>query len=326
MGARLGQWINTALVLFSVMQVMVAQQGVWTDSSVLAFDALGYFQMGLLGQLAVYFQYSCGLDTDLMKSLGIWSSAVNMGVDAVVASYYVVVGEENDAHCRACRKPAQLWQEDKIRMEDISSERLWFSAMRKGWRLGALYGDDSRAPGIGGDFPLGLCNTQLRSLLPMIQMTLGMLADSLLVAGLEMQSPEITRCLLYLLRILGHKLPPVLHGLTLRVLAVINMYTLCRGDAFGLLGIVPAARYFDKLPEAMPPAVARFGEFYAQFAIDRFAAGWQTGAEMFALAGNDKGVAGFGDVGLVVNHSGPRSTAIDCRFTEVPKPVPAVDI
>ncbi|KAJ1900076.1 hypothetical protein LPJ66_001708 [Kickxella alabastrina] len=86
------------------------------------------------------------------------------------------------------------------------------------------------------------------------------------------------------------------------------------------------AKYFDKFLEAMPPAVARFGEFYVQFAIGRFADGWWTGAEMFALAGNDKGVDGFGDVGLVVNCSGPRGTAIDCRFIEVLKPVPAVDI
>ncbi|KAJ1893862.1 hypothetical protein LPJ66_005515, partial [Kickxella alabastrina] len=374
-GTKLGQRMNAALVLFSAMQVMVAQQGVWTDSNVLAFDALGYFQMGLLGQLAAYIRYSCGLDADLMKSLGIWSSAVNMGVDAVVASYYVVVGEEDDAHCRACRKPAQLSQEHKIHMEDISSERPWFSAVRKGRRLGTLCGDDSKAAGVGGDFPLGLRNTRLRSLLPMIQMTMGVLADSLLVAGLEMQSPEITRRLLYLLRILGRELPPVLRGLTLRALAAINVYTLCRSDAFGLLRMcakylrwepmsaadladeveehekclvddlgvrqqqlleglgvcfddsrVPAARYFDKFPEAMPPAVARFGEFYAQFAIDRFAAGWRTGAEMFASAGNDKGVDGFGDVGLVVNRSGPRGTAIDCGLTEVPKPVPATDI
>ncbi|KAJ1945569.1 hypothetical protein GGF37_001632, partial [Kickxella alabastrina] len=86
------------------------------------------------------------------------------------------------------------------------------------------------------------------------------------------------------------------------------------------------AKYFDKFPEAMPPAVARFGEFYTQFTIGRFAADWWTGAEMFALTGNDKGVDGFGNVGLVVNCSGPRGTAIDCRFTEVLKPMPAVDI
>ncbi|KAI7834603.1 hypothetical protein BX661DRAFT_167839 [Kickxella alabastrina] len=122
----------------------------------------------------------CGLGVNLMKSLGIWSSAVNMGVDAVVVLYYVVIGEGDDAHCRACRKLAQLLQEHNIRMEDISSEHLWFSA--------------------------------------------------------------------------------------------------------------------------------------------------RTGAEMLVLAGNDKGVAGFGDVWQVVNHSGPHGTAIDCKFTEVLKPVPAVDI
>ncbi|KAJ1885864.1 hypothetical protein LPJ66_009917 [Kickxella alabastrina] len=234
-GTKLGQWMSAVLVLFSTIQVMVAQQGVWTDSNVPAFDALGYFQMGLLGQLAAYFQYSCGLDTDLMKSLGIWSSAVNMDVDAVVASYYVVVGEDDDAHCRACRKPAQLSQEHTIRMEDISSEHLWFSAVRKGRRLGALYGDDSRAAGVGGDSPLGLPNTRLRSLLPMVQMTMSVLADSLVVAGLEIQLPEITRRLLYLLRILSRKLLPVLCRMVMRALAVINVYTLCHSDTFGLL-------------------------------------------------------------------------------------------
>ncbi|KAJ1900075.1 hypothetical protein LPJ66_001707 [Kickxella alabastrina] len=188
-GTKLGQRMNTALVLFFAMRVMVAQQGMWMDASVLAFDMLGYFQMGLLGQLAAYIRYSCGLDADLMKSLGIWSSTVNMGVDAVVASYYVVVGEENDAHCG----------------------RYWWG------------------------FPLGLCNTQLRRLLPMIQMAMGVLADSLLVAGLEMQSLEITRHLLYLLRILGRELLPVLRGLTLHALAALNMYTLCCSDAFSLL-------------------------------------------------------------------------------------------
>ncbi|KAJ1945570.1 hypothetical protein GGF37_001633 [Kickxella alabastrina] len=234
-GTKLGQWMNAALVLFSAMQIMVAQQGMWMDASVLVFDPLGYFQMGLLGQLAAYIRYSCGLDVDLMKSLGIWSSAVNMGVDAVVALYYVVVGEKNDAHCCACRKPAQLSQEHKIHIEDINSEHLWFSAVRKGQRLGELYGDDSRAAGIGGDFPLGLCNTQLRRLLPMIQMTMGVLADSLLVAGPKMQSPEITCHLLYLLRILSRELLAVLGGLTLHALAALNVYTLCCSDAFGLL-------------------------------------------------------------------------------------------
>ncbi|KAJ1890600.1 hypothetical protein LPJ66_007381 [Kickxella alabastrina] len=185
-----------------------------------------------LGQRACY---SCGLDADLMKSLGIWSSTVNMGVEAVVVSYYVVVSEENDAHCRTCRKPAQLSQEHIIRMEDTSSERPWFSAVGKCWRLGALCGDDSKGAGVGGDFPLELCNTQPHILLPMIQMMLGVLADSLLVAGLEMKSPEITRRLLYLLRILGRELPPVLHGLTLHALAALNVYTLCRSDAFDLL-------------------------------------------------------------------------------------------
>ncbi|KAJ1896510.1 hypothetical protein LPJ66_003943 [Kickxella alabastrina] len=234
-GTRLGQQMNTALVLFSAIQVMVAQQGMWTDASVLVFDPLRYFQMGLLGQLAAYIWYSCGLDADLMKSLGIWSSAVNMGVDAVVALYYVVVGEENDVHYRACRKPAQLSQEHTIRMEDISSEHLWFSAVRKGRRLGTLYGDDPRAAGTGGDFPLGLRNMWLHSLLPMIQMPMGVLADSLLVAGLEMQSPETMQCLLYLLCILGCELLVLLRGLTLHALAAINVYTLCRSDAFGLL-------------------------------------------------------------------------------------------
>ncbi|KAJ1895801.1 hypothetical protein LPJ66_004364 [Kickxella alabastrina] len=234
-GTKLGQWMNTALVLFSAMWVMVAQQGMWMDADMLAFDALGYFQMGLLGQLAAYIRYLCGLDADLMKSLGIWSSAVNMGADAVVASYYVVVGEEDDAHCRACRKPAQLSQEHKIHMEDISSEHLWFSTVRKGRRLGPLYGDDSRAAGIGGNSLLGLRNTWLRSLLPMIQMTMGVLADSLLVARLEMQSLETIQSLVYLLKILSCELPPVLHGLTLHGLAALNVYTLCRSDAFGLL-------------------------------------------------------------------------------------------
>ncbi|KAJ1876795.1 hypothetical protein LPJ66_012242, partial [Kickxella alabastrina] len=42
-GTKLDQWMNTALVLFSPMWIMVAQQGVWTDSNVLAFDMLGYF-------------------------------------------------------------------------------------------------------------------------------------------------------------------------------------------------------------------------------------------------------------------------------------------
>ncbi|KAJ1893202.1 hypothetical protein LPJ66_005901 [Kickxella alabastrina] len=224
-GTKLGQWMNAALVLFSAMRVMVAQQGMWVDAGVLAFDALGYFQMGLLGQLAAYFQYTCGLDMDLMKSLGIWSSAVNMGVDAVVALYYVVVGEDDDAHCRPCRKPAQLLQEHKVRMEDISSEHL----------LGVLYGDDSRTAGTGGDFPLWLRNTRLCSLLPMIQMMVGVLADSLLAAGLEMQSLEIARHLLYLLRILSRELLPVLCRMVMRALAVINVYTLCHSDTFGLL-------------------------------------------------------------------------------------------
>ncbi|KAJ1945135.1 hypothetical protein GGF37_001849 [Kickxella alabastrina] len=234
-GTRLGQWMNAALVLFFAMQVMVALQGMWMDASVLAFDALGYLQMGLLGQLAAYIQYSCGLDVDLMKSLGIWSSTVNMGVEAVVLSYYVVVSEEEGAHCRACRKPVQLLREHTIRMEDTSSERPWFSAVGKGRRLGALCGDDSKGAGVGEDFPLELCNTQPHILLPMLQMMLGVLADSLLVAGLEMQSPEITRRLLYLLRILGRELPPVLHALTLHTLAALNVYTLCRSGAFDLL-------------------------------------------------------------------------------------------
>ncbi|KAJ1942455.1 hypothetical protein GGF37_003109, partial [Kickxella alabastrina] len=269
-GTRLGQWINTtALVLFSVIQVVVAQQGMWTDDSVLMFD------------------YMCGLGVNLMKSLGIWSSAVNMGVDAVVVLYYVVIGEGDDAHCRACRKLAQLLQEHNIRMEDISSEHLWFSAgSRHRW-----------------GFPLGLRNMRLRSLLPMIQMMLGVLVYSLLVAGLEMQSLEITRHLLYLLRILSHELLPVLCRVVMRVLAIINAYTLCHSNTFGLLCM--CAKYLHWEP---------------------MSAADLTGAEMLALAGNDKGVAGFGDVWQVVNHSGPRGTAIGCKFTEVLKPVPAVDI
>ncbi|KAJ1892945.1 hypothetical protein LPJ66_006050 [Kickxella alabastrina] len=120
-------------------------------------------------------------------------------------------------------------------MENISSERPWFSAVRKCWGLGALCGDDSKGAGIGGDFPLELCNTQPHILLPMIQMMLGVLADSLLVAGLEMQLPEITHRLLYLLRILGREMPLVLYGLTLHALAALNMYMLCRSDALDLL-------------------------------------------------------------------------------------------
>ncbi|KAI7823906.1 hypothetical protein BX661DRAFT_185900 [Kickxella alabastrina] len=78
--------MSTPLVVFSAIQAMVAQQGMWTDASVLVFDPLRYFQMGLLGQLAAYIWYLCGLDADLIKSLGIWSSAVNMDVNAMVAS------------------------------------------------------------------------------------------------------------------------------------------------------------------------------------------------------------------------------------------------
>ncbi|KAJ1943149.1 hypothetical protein GGF37_002779, partial [Kickxella alabastrina] len=293
---RLGQQMNAALVLFSAMQVVAAQQGMWMDAGVLVvFDVLGYFQMGLLGQLAAYIQYSCEVDTDLMKSLGIWSSAVNMGVDAVVASYYVVVGEEDNAHCHACRRPVKLSQEHKIHMEDISSEHLCFSAM-----------------------------------------LMGVLADSLLVAGLGMQSPETMQCLLYLMCILGCKLALVLHGMYLHALAAINVCTLCRRDAQQQLlegsGVcfddcgVSAAKYFDKFLEVELLTVAQFSEFYAQPTIDRCAAGWQTGTDMFASAGNDQGVNGFGNVGLVVNHSGLRGTAIDCKVTEVPKPVPAADI
>ncbi|KAJ1884015.1 hypothetical protein LPJ66_010817, partial [Kickxella alabastrina] len=48
-GIGLGQQMNTALVLFSAMQFVVAQQGVWMDANVLVFDPLGYFQMGLFG-------------------------------------------------------------------------------------------------------------------------------------------------------------------------------------------------------------------------------------------------------------------------------------
>ncbi|KAJ1938589.1 hypothetical protein GGF37_004751, partial [Kickxella alabastrina] len=215
-GIRLGQQMSTPLVLFSAIQVMVAQQGMWTDASVLVFDPLRCFQMGLLGQLAAYIRYLCGLDADLIKSLGIWSSA-------------------NDVHYRACRKPAQLSQEHIICMEGISSEHLRFSTVRKARRLGALYGNDPRAASTGGDFPLGLRNTRLCSLLPMIQMMMGVLAGSLLVAGLEMQSPETVQCLVYLLRILGCELLLVLRGLALYALAAINVYMLCRSDAFGLL-------------------------------------------------------------------------------------------
>ncbi|KAI7833365.1 hypothetical protein BX661DRAFT_203686 [Kickxella alabastrina] len=178
-GTRLGQQMSAVLVLFSAMQVVAAQQGIWMDSGVLVFDVLRYFQLGLLGHLAAYFRYAHRLDADLMKSLGIWSSTVNMGVEAVVVSYYMVVGEEDDAHCRACIKLVQLPQEHKICMEDIS--------------------------------------------------------------------------------------------------------------------------------------------------IYRFAARWQTGAEMFNLAGNDMGVDGIGNVELVVNRSGSCGTATDHRFTEVLKPAPALD-
>ncbi|KAJ1896894.1 hypothetical protein LPJ66_003710 [Kickxella alabastrina] len=275
------------------MQVVAGKQGMWMDAGVLVFNVLGYFQMGLLGQLAAYFRYTRRLDADLMKSLGTWSSAVNMGADAVAASYYVVVGEKDDAHCRACIKHVQLSQEHNICMEDISSECPWFSAVRKGQRLGALCGDDSKAAGVGRDFPLGLCNMRLCRLLPMIQMMMGVLADSLLllVAGLEMQSPEITCRLLYLLCILGRELPLVLRGLTLHALAALNVYTPCRSDTFGLL-------HTSRL---------------------------QTGAEMFDFSDNDMGVDAIGNVELVVNHSGPCSTATDRRFTEVLKPVPTLD-
>ncbi|KAJ1931427.1 hypothetical protein GGF37_007398, partial [Kickxella alabastrina] len=179
---RLGQQMNAALVLFSAMQVVAAQQGMWMGAGVLVvFDVLGYFQMGLLGQLAAYIQYSCGVDTDPMKSLSIWSSAVNMGVDVVVASYYVVVGEEDDTHCHACRRPVKVSQKHKTHMEDISSEHLCFSTM-----------------------------------------LMGVLADSLMVAGLGMQSPETIQCLLYLMCILGCELALVLHGMYLHALAAIN--------------------------------------------------------------------------------------------------------
>ncbi|KAJ2610950.1 hypothetical protein EV177_003717 [Coemansia sp. RSA 1804] len=80
-----------------------------------------------------------------------------------------------------------------------------------------------------------LHETRMRCLLPFLYLVLDAFADSL-SPGLMIQSPAVTRRALWLMRIFYNEFPD-LRGLTMRVLASIDLSTLCRADAAGLVDL-----------------------------------------------------------------------------------------
>ncbi|KAJ1669574.1 hypothetical protein GGF38_002156, partial [Coemansia sp. RSA 25] len=86
----------------------------------------------------------------------------------------------------------------------------------------------SAAPVFTGD----MRNSRLRCTLPILRIALATLADSL-EPGLVVQSPSVTRRVLWLVRILHHEFP-TLRAITMRLLSVINTQSLNKSDAAGL--------------------------------------------------------------------------------------------
>ncbi|KAJ1990690.1 hypothetical protein GGI25_001015 [Coemansia spiralis] len=172
------------------------------------------------------------------------------GVNTVVTAYYL--NNQDDPHyCAAMKDNKMLLCRDQVirmplsgaSLQQSSNPRLqsWAdldgSIIRRNRYMcgakGAVVNDEDESS--GEKFTGDLRNPRVRCILPTLNIVLNTLEDSL-QPGLMIQSPVITQRILWLMRIFYYEFPD-LRGLTMGVLSRIDVKTLTKEDAVGLINL-----------------------------------------------------------------------------------------
>ncbi|KAJ2724450.1 hypothetical protein GGI07_001962 [Coemansia sp. Benny D115] len=240
-------YLLTADILLSAVNVFVAKQGCenahfltnrWVGG---LFCSLRQFQMNQLAHIASLLARYVNLEIPYTVSEEDESEKVDLArvhVDTVVTAFYVWQRMSRDPHCEAavsdCEEIHRTIRHVVSFADEPSKDMCWLDNYDYGRYLSRSNG---RTEGKDSEFPVGLQDATLRCMLPVLLSCISMLTDTLSDVGLDMQSPVVTRLTLWLMRILYYVLPPSLRGIVIRPLSMINVLTLSRADAAGLLGL-----------------------------------------------------------------------------------------
>ncbi|KAJ2063864.1 translation machinery-associated protein 20, partial [Coemansia sp. S2] len=266
---RLCQSMSTASVLFSALQVYLAELErdhgycLHSELAVDAVAALSAFQMCLLAQISTYIMHVFDLGKAMHEyALETCDSQANVGpgiltalrkppalhckaewartaVNCFVATYYL--RSPSDPHFLAAIEDSRrivCKSAESVAPIDVgtdASDSCWVDVAIP--RLNEFVSDESASrnddedgaePAFTGD----MRSPRLRCAMPIIRATLATLADSL-EPKLMVQTPGVTRRVLWLVRILYHEFP-TLRAITMRLLSVIDTRSLSKSDAAGL--------------------------------------------------------------------------------------------
>ncbi|KAJ2866608.1 hypothetical protein GGH94_001415 [Coemansia aciculifera] len=240
----------------------------YSDLAIDAVATMSAFQMCLLAQISTYIMHifdlgkamhKYALDTsDTQESAGVGPGVLpalrkppashcgkaewaRVAVNCFVATYYLrspsdphFLAAIEDSRRIVCKNAESVVPIAKDVSTD-ASDSSWMDVPKP--RLNEFVSDESASrrgdeeetePAFTGD----MRNPRLRCAMPILRATLATLADSL-EPKLAVQSPSVTRRVLWLVRILCHEFPS-LRAITMRLLSVIDTRSLSKSDAAGL--------------------------------------------------------------------------------------------
>ncbi|KAJ2347970.1 hypothetical protein GGH91_001599, partial [Coemansia sp. RSA 2671] len=263
---RLGQSMGTVSVLFSALQVCLAEldrEHAHFLESQLAADAvaaLGAVQMCLLAQISAYVMHVLDLgkgmheyahdtgDTHAGVGAGVLAALrkppalhcskaewARVAVNCFVATYHL--DSPSDPHFLAAIEDSQRVVTKNADSAAPTSEgagaddSCWpdIGKPRLNEFISNERGDDGESEAV---FVGDMRNPRLRCVMPILRVALSTLADSL-EPKLIVQSPSVTRRVLWLVRIMHYEFPS-LRAFTMRLLSVIDTNSLSKSDATGL--------------------------------------------------------------------------------------------
>ncbi|KAJ2488637.1 hypothetical protein IWW37_004659 [Coemansia sp. RSA 2050] len=269
---RLGQCMSTADVLFSALQVYLAEldrEHAHFLESQLAADAvaaMGAVQMCLLAQISAYVTHVLDLGKNMHEYAldsgdahagvgpGILAALrkppamhcsraewARVAVNCFVATYYL--GSPSDPHFLAAIEDSQRVVSKNADSAPRATEGTgadggdgcWYDIGKP--RLNEFLSDESTSQsGDDGEpehaFAGDMPNPRLRCVMPILRTALSTLADSL-EPKFVVQSPSVAQRALWLVRIMYYEFPS-LRAFTMRLLSVIDTNSLSKPDAAGL--------------------------------------------------------------------------------------------
>ncbi|PIA16405.1 hypothetical protein COEREDRAFT_87104 [Coemansia reversa NRRL 1564] len=267
---RLIPHLHAAAVLCSALHLRLATEQrihghALAATAAIALPPLFAFQQGVLTQLALSLRFLLGVNAEVAAFVGACDPAkisdidtllfparadnkrsvrhhtMRLAVDAFVGAYYLPCRADSHFIAAAADSRALLCSNvsHKLCLNSTTA-----AAAAAPW-LDTHVPRRSGRGGREGDFDGGMENPRLRCMFPLLNATLGALAE-LLNPALQVQPPHVARQTLWLARIIYHELPP-LRASVMRVLSMIDCRALSASDATGLASLC-AAYLVDHAP------------------------------------------------------------------------------